>query len=919
MGKKIGSWPPIATYPRVADNLTDVARVSVRLEFANPEGVLAQATRTLISSPTRSPEIDVNVDPRLLSDPELVEAGVLMPSRLTHINFDARSDSLYEAIKMLTGFDQLFGISKGAAAFSNRGRRFLKYSNDQNMDQIGQVFGESLKQARELSDEAQLTIPDSIQLGSENILQDLESLGNKASVAAGQSLAILESDVAEGIDLSSSDGRKRLSKAIHAAGEIFDGKFRDLPTFTMWRALTTASKPESLQSLLHRLPEIENRLGSALEWHKRQAADEKFRLKALAAQFFFEPDDVDELASCPLCMQHLSSNEQLKLASELAVLKADAEIAERTLDDACSDIEKSVRELLPSDIQVQFEGLATMNPSVDFQSAMKSYLVESTPFSDVLVGIGTTVNRYLVSKSRFLPQFDFHEPEPPIEMRPQAWIELSDFICRVKRVIALVGWWKQHRQTFADTWLSLLAQENPEGKLHDESLRGMLEKLQGAYSKAEPLDKLATHLIRAREQATEWNRINSEQKTREAIAQALDPLKNLKQFVDSESHRLVASLAEKVGTILQEIRLRDPPFFQSMDLKNRKVNVQGRFSEEFSIDVALVANSSWLRACLWAFVFAIRDAAVEGKGCCNFPLVVLDDPQLTFDPKNKRKWAEKIADMTNNGGQGGSELQLFLTTHERQFFQILTDTCKLTGQKGTLARPAGSEGIAQVLNGTKLERLLSEAKEAQNDEKGREYVRNVRIYCEDLLRIMLRPESYELTTDTLGALTALLVNYRSQKVAPFDRPVFKKLVDSLNEKAHSAIKLMNAASHTDDRTIGLCQAEEVEQYWNQKLSKQFSDAFTLAADYDAYGGDPKLYSYSSTVVDFPVPSSDEISKAKIFDTGIAAAAASDGLVGSGAICLEEWESSSSFVLHNHHGLKWSGFVGQIEGKAKSVF
>ena len=53
---------------------------------------------------------------------------------------------------------------------------------------------------------------------------------------------------------------------------------------------------------------------------------------------------------------------------------------------------------------------------------------------------------------------------------------------------------------------------------------------------------------------------------------------------------------------------------------------------------------------------------------------------------------------------------------------------------------------------------------------------------------------------------------------------------------------MNATSHTDDGTIGISQAEDVDRYWSNTLEKCFSNAFKLAADYDAYGNDPRLYS-----------------------------------------------------------------------------
>ena len=154
--------------------------------------------------------------------------------------------------------------------------------------------------------------------------------------------------------------------------------------------------------------------------------------------------------------------------------------------------------------------------------------------------------------------------------------------------------------------------------------------------------------------------------------------------------------------------------------------------------------------------------------------MVLDDPQLTFDPKNKRKWAEKIAELANADASQANGFQLFLTTHERQFFDIVTGTCGLNGQRGMIARPHGDAGVAQILNGSKLERVFAKAKADHDDDQGRNYVRDARVYCEDLLRIMLRPESYELTTNTLGALTSLLTGHSKANIPPFNRPPLQK-------------------------------------------------------------------------------------------------------------------------------------------------
>ena len=878
-GRKIGAWPALATYPVSVNDLTDTATVNVELTFESASGERALASRTLISTSDGNAEFNVDVDRRLTAAPQLIEAGLLMPARLAHIGFGPRSTSLYDAMKMLTGLDQLADIALGAGAFCNRGRRFLKYAKDKDINRIESSFRADLGRARELVPNTQLTISEVLKLGDEKLLETLQRLSDTASTEAGELLALLKSDIADDIDLSSIEGRKRLSRAVNSAREIAALKTRGVPLFAAWAALKNALDDEAFASLADRLAEFEAQLETALDWHAKQLADEKLRLKALASRFFIPPEDLALPPTCPLCVQHLKTKEQLALAKELGDLKVDANAAERTISDACSDIDRTLRSLLPQEIQDHFALLVSMNPAMDYSAAVRDRFVTSVPFFDVLVGIARSVEAQIMTQAPLLPSFRYPRFEQLASPEPLAASELRKFIHDIRRVVTLADWWADHRGAFVSAWSTLLGETNPAGEWPPSSLAGMIRKLEEASERAEPLDKISSYLKDAGETAKEWNSIQTEQRMREAIGKALEPLKDLRHLVDAETHRTIESLSDRVGLILKDIRLKERFDFGNAELEKRSVTVHGRFSQDYKVDAGLVANASWLRSVLWAFTFAMRDEAIQDQCCCIFPLTVLDDPQLTFDPKNKRKWAQKIVDMANGDGSPVKNFQLFLTTHERQFFDIVTGTCELEGQKGMIARPHGDFGVAQILNGSKLDRLFTEAISKSCDERGCEYVRAVRVYCEDLLRIMLRPESYELTTNTLGALTGLLRKYLQEDVAPFNRPIFRKLTEALKESTNRPVAYMNATSHTDDGTIGLSQVEEVENYWRKKLKKCFSDAFILAADFDAYGNDPRLYSYPETVIDFPVSRPDIIGQANLFRTGIAAAAASDGQVG----------------------------------------
>ena len=124
-GRPVGNWPPLITYPKRVEDLTETATAEVKLTFVDPAGNSALARRTLVSRLQSDATITSDIDQRLTAAPELIETGILMPARLTHIGFGTKSASLYQAMKMLTGLDHLAAVASGASAFCNRGRKFL--------------------------------------------------------------------------------------------------------------------------------------------------------------------------------------------------------------------------------------------------------------------------------------------------------------------------------------------------------------------------------------------------------------------------------------------------------------------------------------------------------------------------------------------------------------------------------------------------------------------------------------------------------------------------------------------------------------------------------------------------------------------------------------------------------------------------
>jgi hypothetical protein len=196
-GIKIGEWPPLVAYPSTPSKLSGPAEAWVRLTFQNENGDTAEAYRRVVSPVFGDPVFEEKVAPALLSAPQLVETGLLMPARLSRIGFGERSQSIYEAVKLLTGLDHLSDIGEGAANFTHRSKRFLKYAFDSGIQAVEARMESSLKRADEEAAKASFDLKVTANRGDIGYSNELGAIADTVSAQAGSYLSILASDIAE--------------------------------------------------------------------------------------------------------------------------------------------------------------------------------------------------------------------------------------------------------------------------------------------------------------------------------------------------------------------------------------------------------------------------------------------------------------------------------------------------------------------------------------------------------------------------------------------------------------------------------------------------------------------------------------------------------------------------------------------------
>lgn len=897
-GKVIGNWPAFASYPESATELNKPVEVWVRLTFTNAKGEAALAFRKLVCPIGADPVTEVSIDPRLTGAPELTDIGLLMPARIARLGFGDKSNSLYEAVKVLTGLDRLADIADGCTHFTHSGRRFLRYAKENGADAHKTRFHENMERANAKAKELKFALPSKQAIDIPDITSALKTLAASAGAEASAHLATLKSEISSTLDIAESKDRATIRTAVNNARSVLAQRTTGIEAFSAWAALKEALESTEFKKLPNAIAEAKVKLETALRWHKRQAEDQKFRLKAISARFFVPPHTHDADAQCPICEGALANPNQKKLATELAELKQDAAQAERMLEDVCRELSDSLLSYLTQNLKRHADLLATMNPRDSYRDAVRERFCTSTLFSATLTGISLIVAETANAQHQSLPEFTFQNPNIS-NGEPEAAQKLAGLLGRFERLIALANWWATNRQSFRDTWNALVGEKQSDETFPAESIEGRLIVLEQALAKAEPLDELAKFLLTAAAAAQAWGLIAAEQERREAAAAALAPLKDLRTLVMAESANSIASLSGRMKEILKRIHHHERLAYEQTALEKKEVVVAGSFDSGMLIDATQVANTSWLRAMLWAFLLALREQTISSLRGNPFPLVVLDDPQTTFDPRNKLKWAEEIARLANADRASDENVQLFLTTHERHFYQCMVDHQTLKGEQGLIGGVNKASRVAKVVNGGALEREFQEAKQADNDSRARDYIGDVRIYCEDLIKCMLRGEGPSIPDMTVGELAKELVRLKTARTPPFDRAPFETLINTLTGGGGKQMNLINKVHHKDDETIGIAQAEDVRSFWKNTLQPQIQDAFEVYDNFGSFYGEPRSFPWAKNVTPFPTGYRSEIKSSVMHQIGVAAAAKTDGVAGDGLFSIEEWDAGEEVVLPNH--------------------
>ena len=819
-GKKLGDWPPIATY---LDNWEDdrlTVDLIVRLTFGNENDDEEIVAERRVHGKPGAIKHDVSIDPRLTTVPALIDASLLMPMRIQHIRVpDAKDNSqLVGLIRQLIGLEPLLNVADLADKLTHGNQRFLKYAKENNFQEKAARFSKSLREANETIKDLDVGIDLTVEVEEkkpvpDNRLNELIEAKEELNHRQADRFQDLVGLAFDGFDLRNSRHRQRVADAInqlHVDVKRQSDPKNLPPVLRGIESLAQRFGDENFLALKSILQNASSGLDAATEWAARQREDVLLCLKAVAAAHFEDCPD----PRCPLCGQSIAANEHHDLIEDLRKLKADAEKAKTQLGDACRRVEHEVKNAARHVVPDNFMRVDRFGVERDIQNQVLRTFVEAVHVVGDVPGFAPIAQTAVEAAFEAVEEFEFGSelPEPAN----------GDDVGRVRRLIdhlestiSAAENWQHFCQAFRGAWTCLFSESD------GQSLATRVLQLRGTIERVEPFQSASGHIGQALEIAGDYNKIVKRQALRAEIVQVLKPLRRLRDLVNLTARRTIDDVSDAAKEIHQQIYNPEVLTYEKANVSEfrgkQSLTFQAKLgnNRNWWIDASLLANMSWMRGVLWSFVFAIREQAISRSGYCPFELMVLDDPQITFDTRNLKGWARFLG--RSSGLRRQHPCQLLVTTHSMLFALEMTAMPDIKMAKIETGQPWSNP--AQVVMGDFAAVRFNEMLAKNSDTLACRLIGDIRVKAETLLKHVIEridPVFVRGNNATLGKIFTKIAQGNRAGQPPYMDKAFHKLIE-VRSSDHDLFEQLNEPHHSLSETITVREAKRVYRFWEDKL------------------------------------------------------------------------------------------------------
>ena len=819
-GTKLGDWPPITVYPGSWGSDRPPVDVSVALTFGNEnDGEEVEARRRLHGEPEALKE-EVSIDPRLTAVPTLIEAGLLMPMRIQHIRVPEADDNgqLVGLIRQLIGLEPLLDVANLVDKLCHGNQRFLKYARENDSDGKRKSISRLLKEAQEKIEELDTGLDLIVEIDVKKPIldDDLKNLRDaKEGLARRQAegFQALAGLAFEEFDPDQAEHRRRVADAVNQLNLDADRQSDSNNLPVVLKGITILAKrieEQGFETLKSALEMAGNDLDAAVKWSDRQKEDTLLRLKAVAALHFEDCDD----ALCPLCKQSIKGAEHRSLVEDLRTLKSQAEAAQTRLTDACRRIEQDVRRAARNVVPGLFMQVERFAVKRNIQDEVRSSFVEAGHVAQSLPGFTKIAQNAVDTAFAAVEEVEFGSELPePADGEDVA--RVSRFLDHLADAVQAAENWQHSRQAFRNGWSRLFS------KTEERSLTTRILQLKGVIDGVEPFRSASEKVEQAVETAAEYNAIVRRQALREEIANALKPLQKLRDLVNLTTRQTIDDVSDVAKEIHKQIYNQEALSYEKAEVSEfrgrQSLSFQAKLGNnlKWRIDASLLANVSWMRGILWSFVFAIRERAINRAGHCPFELMVLDDPQMTFDTRNLKGWARFLG--SSEGLRQHQACQLLVTTHSMPFALEMTAMRDIRMVAIETGQP-WSKPVQMVegdFAGVRFDKMMAE----NSDDRARSLIGDIRVLAETLLKHaiqLLDPVFVRHPEAMLGRMIERIADRNANGQLPYTDHVFGDLV-AVKSSYPRQFSQLSEPHHSVSETITVREAKQIYGFWRETL------------------------------------------------------------------------------------------------------
>ena len=622
--------------------------------------------------------------------------------------------------------------------------------------------------------------------------------------------------------------------------------------------------------------------------------------------------------NCPLCEQELT--EAPSLVNELEALRTVGDAAARTFDDNLNAIVAELKKATPVSIRETSSEILKLDVRECLLSDLREHFALKDRYVNCLVRFGVIVNSALSdAPAASLPVPDVRT----LTATPDVLKIITERIAILEWQLVLAEWFRNNSPAWISWWESLATQgasstvESREENKHSsevlkhECLSAHILRLSDALATAEPYRNAADAMRTAWATGITAAEIEKEVTRRDGIADNLAPLKSLGSLCEAIAREAIDGLSGRISTVLEQIHLKERLRFQSTRLERKEgLVVRGELAPEMRIDATLVANTSWIRAVLWAFLFSLREEAIEQLEIDPFPLLVFDDPQSTFDAQHRHMWARYVVSLQSEP----SKVQILLTTYDENFLDLIK-VDGIAGRQALIGAPGPNGKHVDIFEGEALDRAWVNALDTNTPAAGVSYLIAVRTYAEGMLKLMLRGQDASISGLIIGQLRDKLSQYHNEQRAPWNQEAFKSLIRKL-DRGRSEMKYIEGSHHTTGRNYGMGEATSVEAFWRRLLKPALDRACRTAREHRLVHGGLSALHEPPPIVALPEGYQEMVRAIPLKVLG-RAAALSDGRVADGTVDMDQFPVGTEIPVNLGHHFAYRLTASTLEPVARA--